>query len=119
MISGRRRNGLAQTNMNRQKAEFTAPVIVPHDHPSLADHFPSRPLAPGALILDLVTAAYLERFPQKRLVEIIHAKFLKPVTPAAVCTLTVTRTRGDRLVFDLRDAGDKLLMNAAMRFEKL
>ncbi|RTZ61615.1 MAG: hypothetical protein DSZ32_01635 [Gammaproteobacteria bacterium] len=103
--------------MNNLPIELTAPIIVPRDHPSLADHFPSRPVAPGALVLDLMISAYLARFPQKKLVEIVVAKFLQPVAPAVVYTLTVSKGKNGSLVFKLLDANNHLLLTAAMRFE--
>jgi len=103
--------------MNKLAVELTAPVILPRDHPALADHFPARPVAPGALVLELMTCAYLERFPHKKLVEIVHAKFLQPVAPAVVYTLSVSEGRNGSLVFRLEDANNNLLLTATMVFE--
>jgi len=95
--------------------KLTAPIIVPADHPSLADHFPGKPVAPGALVLDLMTAACMARLPGRRLCEITSAKFLKPVAPGVVSTLTITEGKPDMLQFELRSNREELLVTATMR----
>lgn len=103
--------------MNNQKVVLIAPVIVPEDHPSLVDHFPGRPLAPGALLLDIVVAAYQARFPERRVTEITKAKFLKPAPPGIVFTLTVTKETSGLAIFKLLDENDVLFLSASLRFD--
>ena len=100
-------------------AELTAPIFISPAHPCIADHFPGKPVAPGALVLDLMAAAYLARFPARHLAEITHAKFLKPVLPGVVSTLSVTEPKPQMLRFELRDNRNELLITSTMRFQPL
>lgn len=51
----------------------------PADHPAMADHFPGKPIVPGALLLQRVLrAATGAGFPVNG---VIHAKFLRPLQP--------------------------------------
>ena len=75
---------------------------VPHDHPSLAGHFPGQPVAPGVLLLDLIveaaeawlgTAVTVRSLPQ--------VKFIAPLLPGQEARLELQRT-GDEFRFILR-----------------
>ena len=57
-----------------------AHLLVRSDHPSLADHFPGRPIVPGALLLDQALAAGL-RAGLPALREVVVAKFVALVRP--------------------------------------
>jgi 3-hydroxymyristoyl/3-hydroxydecanoyl-(acyl carrier protein) dehydratase len=64
--------------------EITAQSVVPNDHPSLAGHFPGRPIVPGVVLLDLVLAAIRSASSQRLQLEaIVSTKFLQTVTPGA------------------------------------
>jgi 3-hydroxyacyl-[acyl-carrier-protein] dehydratase len=64
--------------------EITAHRIVPRDHPSLAGHFPGRPIVPGVVLLDWVLAAIRSAFSQPvKLEAVVSTKFLQAVTPEA------------------------------------
>jgi len=67
---------------------------IPQDHPSYAGHFPGQPVVPGVMLLDLVLQA-AEQWPQGLGVdvppfEIPVCKFLQPVLPGALLTLTLS-----------------------------
>lgn len=48
-------------------------------HPALPGHFPGRPIVPGVLLLDLLRREVLRRWPDRALVGIGRAKFLRIV----------------------------------------
>lgn len=62
---------------------------IPADHPAFAGHFPGRPITPGVVLLDLALHTLATRL-QRPLAgsELSQAKFLSPVGPDTVLTLT-------------------------------
>jgi 3-hydroxyacyl-[acyl-carrier-protein] dehydratase len=81
--------------------EITAHSVVSFDHPSLAGHFPGRPIVPGVVLLDLVLAAIREASAQPLQLEaIVSTKFLQAVAPAARVDMRIKLTPegdGERL----------------------
>ena len=67
---------------------------VPPDHPSLPGHFPDRPIAPGAVLLDRLDL-FAKRVPglEERPVRLEHAKFLHSAAPGDALTF-VLEARG-------------------------
>jgi 3-hydroxymyristoyl/3-hydroxydecanoyl-(acyl carrier protein) dehydratase len=64
--------------------EITAHRIVPPEHPSLAGHFPGRPIVPGVVLLDGVFAAIRSASSQPvKLEAVVSTKFLQAVAPGA------------------------------------
>jgi 3-hydroxymyristoyl/3-hydroxydecanoyl-(acyl carrier protein) dehydratase len=64
--------------------EITAHRTVPRDHPSLAGHFPGRPIVPGVVLLDWVLAAIRSALSrQVNLEAVVSTKFLQAVPPEA------------------------------------
>ncbi len=57
--------------------EFT----IAADHPSLAGHFPGRPLVPGVLLLDQVLAALEAEHGPLGPLRLPQVKFLQPLLP--------------------------------------
>lgn len=53
---------------------------IPHDHPSLAGHFPGRPVVPGVVVLEQVVAA-IEAMHGVAPVRLPQVKFLAPLLP--------------------------------------
>jgi 3-hydroxyacyl-[acyl-carrier-protein] dehydratase len=75
-----------------------ATAFVSADHPSLAGHFPGRPLVPGVMLLELAVEAARTHLGCGRLTRVVAAKFLRPVLPGehvayAVVTVTAQRCR--------------------------
>lgn len=61
--------------------------IIPTDHPSLAGHFPDRPIVPGVILLDRVIDAIEAvhgALPPLRLPQV---KFLKPLLPDQIASV--------------------------------
>jgi 3-hydroxymyristoyl/3-hydroxydecanoyl-(acyl carrier protein) dehydratase len=60
---------------------------IPADHPSLAGHFPGRPIVPGVILLDRVVDAIEAihgALPPLRLPQV---KFIKPLLPGQVASV--------------------------------
>lgn len=71
-------------------------VIVPSDHPSLAGHFPDRPIVPGVVLLDTVLAAIRSAAGESlRLGAIVSSKFLQAVDPGMRIELQIKFTAQD------------------------
>lgn len=75
--------------------EIQLPLSIAHDHPSLAGHFPGQPIVPGVVLLDEVILAIERQWPQRikqstcQTMEILVCKFLSPVSPGALLTLSL------------------------------
>lgn len=70
--------------------EFTASLVVPHEHPSFAGHFPSHPIVPGVVLLDLIVAEIQNALKRRvRLIAIPSTKFQRPVMPAETVNVSV------------------------------
>jgi 3-hydroxymyristoyl/3-hydroxydecanoyl-(acyl carrier protein) dehydratase len=62
--------------------DIVSHASVPQDHPSLAGHFPGRPIVPGVVLLDLVFDSIRSEFAESvNLQSIVSAKFLQAVAP--------------------------------------
>lgn len=55
--------------------------VIPHDHPSLAGHFPGKPIVPGVVMLNEVMAALGSWRPDFVLGAVPAVKFLRPLQP--------------------------------------
>jgi 3-hydroxymyristoyl/3-hydroxydecanoyl-(acyl carrier protein) dehydratase len=92
-----------------------------HDHPSLAGHFPGRPIIPGVVLLDEVMLAIERQAAQLKMpwnanqFEIPVCKFLSPVLPGASLTLSLAPDRdGKSLSFRLQQA-EQLVASGKIR----
>lgn len=82
-------------------SDIQLPLRIAEDHPSLAGHFPAQPIIPGVVLLDEVILAIERQMPQlmispgNRTFEIPVCKFLSPVSPGAILTLSLHSERDD------------------------
>jgi 3-hydroxymyristoyl/3-hydroxydecanoyl-(acyl carrier protein) dehydratase len=82
----------------------------PSDHPTVAGHFPSHPIVPGALMLDEVVAAIAGEASDSGVL-IRSAKFLQPVCPGESVNLRWQSVAGGAVKFECRLVGrDSLAM---------
>ena len=82
--------------MNEQTSRHV--FCIEATHPSLAGHFPGQPLVAGVILLQQVAAA-LRRERGLSLGAVMEAKFLAPLLPAQVATLTLLDTGTGRYKF--------------------
>ena len=75
-------------------------LVFSADHPAFAGHFPGAPIVPGVLLLDAALQA-LQIETGCRVTQIASAKFLSPVTPGQVLTLSCQSSTAGRHRFDI------------------
>lgn len=79
----------------RPDQQFT----IERDHPSIAGHFPGKPVVPGAVILDRAIALLMRSLPGRRVVILREVKFLSPVLPGDAVTIEFTEKMPDCVTF--------------------
>ena len=73
--------------------------VIEPDHPSIAGHFPGRPIVPGVVILDRTIALLERKLPGRRVVILREVKFLSPVIPGDPVTIEVVEKLPGRVTF--------------------
>ena len=81
---------------------------VPHDHPSLAGHFPGNPVVPGVVVLDHVVAAIEARHGPLPPLRLPRVKFLAPLRPGEEAVVALEGDDRGRWQFHVR-RGDVVL----------
>jgi 3-hydroxyacyl-[acyl-carrier-protein] dehydratase len=76
--------------------------VVPSDHPSLAGHFPGRPVVPGVVILDEVVAAIRGLVPGAALAGFANVKFHTPLDPGRRVEVSWNRQGPRAVAFSCR-----------------
>ena len=84
-------------------------VVIPRDHPAYAGHFPSDPLVPGSMLLDLIIAAWGSDCAGVR-----SAKFHSPVEPGAALDLVFTPVSGGSLVRFVCRRGERTVCSGVL-----
>lgn len=82
----------------------TCAFEIPADHAAFAGHFPDAPVLPGALLLDEI----LRRLPLRpgapdAPLQLVTAKFRRPVPPGTWLQLEYAATESGRIRFAVRD----------------
>lgn len=82
----------------------TTSVRIPSSHPTLAGHFPGRPIVPAVVLLDCVLGEAARCFGAAPVAGLAQAKFTAPLLPEQTAQLQLT-LQGNELRFSLtRDA---------------
>ena len=82
---------------------------IPHDHPSLAGHFPHRPIVPGVVILDSAMALILRDRPASTVASLDDVKFLARVSPGSEVAVSFRESALNRIQFVCAVAGRSVL----------
>jgi 3-hydroxyacyl-[acyl-carrier-protein] dehydratase len=91
------------------------PLVIPSDHPAFAGHFPSRPIVPGVVLLDLMQRA-IESKTGLQLAGLPAVKFLSPAVPGD--TLELEYEVAEQVVrFEIR-CGVRLITNGRFLITK-
>ena len=90
--------------------------MIEPDHPSLAGHFPGRPVVPGVVVLDQTIALILRDRPNRSVIALREVKFLSPVLPGDVVTIVIVATLPDRVTFSGK-VGNRLVIRGEAQLD--
>lgn len=82
---------------------------VPADHPSLAGHFPGRPIVPGVLLLDAALTALDAATGLRAPLQLVRVKFLAPVLPEEPVSVLVGEPERGTVAFACEALGQRVL----------
>jgi len=86
---------------------------IAHNHPSLAGHFPARPIVPGVVVLDEAVALILRDRPANRLAGLDDVKLQAPVLPGDEVFVACRESAPGQLIFTCAVAGHVVLRGRA------
>ena len=89
-------------------------VVIDHDHPSLAGHFPGHPVVPGVVLLDEVVSIVREGSGGVQSVTGLPlVKFSSPLRPGEVVTIHVELDGATEAAFSCR-VGTRLVASGTI-----
>jgi 3-hydroxyacyl-[acyl-carrier-protein] dehydratase len=86
--------------------EAVVALQFPVEHPSLAGHFPGRPIVPGVVLLDAVARAAQASFRLSDLCGVPRAKFVRPIAGGAAVTVQLRLSGPRRVAYQASIGGD-------------
>jgi 3-hydroxyacyl-[acyl-carrier-protein] dehydratase len=97
---------------------------IPLDHPALAGHFPGFPIVPGVVLLDAVIHAPRDNLTSQAgthmggahadMCQISTAKFLSPVGPGELLTISCERAPSGSVHFTIVSGSRKVAVGTLM-----
>jgi 3-hydroxyacyl-[acyl-carrier-protein] dehydratase len=87
---------------------------VSADHPCLPGHFPSGPIVPGVVLLDEAFALILAANPGQIVVALPSVKFVRPVLPAQLVTVSWREAAARRITFTCAVAAQTVLHGSVL-----
>ena len=90
-------------------------LVIASDHPAFAGHFPGAPIVPGVVLLDAAVHAVMQSFRPsaahdgvKNTCQISTAKFLSPVGPGEMLTISYDTSASGSTRFDISSGSRKV-----------
>jgi acyl-coenzyme A synthetase/AMP-(fatty) acid ligase len=94
-----RKTELNQLIQTQQMQANKQPYRIPASHPCLTGHFPGNPIVPGVVILNYVQQQLLANFPSDRIATFTQAKFLHPLLPEEIFSISLTQSSTNHIKF--------------------